>query len=118
MPERIRMTDTVLPEGTVYVGPDSPWASPILWSDVGGQFPSLDDHQVGTIIVREFENLARNGRLSFPNWRHLGGERGPVNWTYPPVEQIRTALAGYDLACVCELELPCHADVLLKVANA
>ena len=26
-------------------------------------------------------------------------------------------LAGKDLACVCDLDLPCHADVLLRLAN-
>lgn len=27
-------------------------------------------------------------------------------------------LAGKDLACVCPLDKPCHADVLLKLANS
>jgi hypothetical protein len=26
-------------------------------------------------------------------------------------------LAGHDLACWCPLDVPCHADVLLEVAN-
>lgn len=30
---------------------------------------------------------------------------------------IRTALAGRDLACWCPLDQPCHADVLLALAN-
>jgi hypothetical protein len=30
----------------------------------------------------------------------------------------RTALAGHDLACWCPLDSPCHADILLKAANA
>ncbi len=31
---------------------------------------------------------------------------------------VRRALAGRDLACWCPLDEPCHADVLLRVANA
>ena len=31
--------------------------------------------------------------------------------------QIRTELAGHDLACWCPLDQPCHADVLLDIAN-
>jgi hypothetical protein len=31
---------------------------------------------------------------------------------------IRNALAGRDLACWCPLNQPCHADVLLEVANS
>lgn len=30
----------------------------------------------------------------------------------------RSQLRGHDLACWCPLDGPCHADVLLKVANA
>lgn len=32
-------------------------------------------------------------------------------------EQIRAELAGHDLACWCPLDQPCHADVLLRLAN-
>ena len=33
-------------------------------------------------------------------------------------EDIRAELAGRDLACWCPLTQPCHADVLLEIANA
>lgn len=36
---------------------------------------------------------------------------------YPSEEEIRAALAGRDLACWCPLDQPCHADVLLEIAN-
>ncbi|QNI44588.1 hypothetical protein SynRCC2555_00800 [Synechococcus sp. WH 8101] len=29
----------------------------------------------------------------------------------------RRELAGFDLACTCPLDQPCHADVWLEVAN-
>lgn len=32
----------------------------------------------------------------------------------PSLDELR----GHDLACWCRLDLPCHADVLLEVANA
>lgn len=35
----------------------------------------------------------------------------------PSPEQIRTELRGKDLACWCPLDQPCHADVLLEIAN-
>lgn len=35
----------------------------------------------------------------------------------PSVEKIRAELAGKDLACWCPLYEPCHADVLLEIAN-
>lgn len=33
------------------------------------------------------------------------------------VDDVRRELAGRDLACWCRPDLPCHADVLLEVAN-
>lgn len=36
----------------------------------------------------------------------------------PPTRQeIRGALRGHDLACWCPLDGPCHADVLIEIAN-
>lgn len=34
------------------------------------------------------------------------------------VDEVRRELAGKDLACWCPLDQPCHADVLLEIANA
>lgn len=34
------------------------------------------------------------------------------------VEDVRRELAGKNLACWCALSEPCHADVLLELANA
>jgi hypothetical protein len=31
---------------------------------------------------------------------------------------LREKLGGKDLACWCPLDQPCHADVLLEIANA
>lgn len=38
----------------------------------------------------------------------------PTVWGNPFVVQ---ALRGKDLACWCRLDQPCHADVLLELAN-
>ena len=34
------------------------------------------------------------------------------------VADARRELAGHDLACWCSLDGPCHADVLIEIANA
>ena len=36
---------------------------------------------------------------------------------YPSDEEIRHALGGRDLACWCDLNGPCHVDVLLQISN-
>jgi hypothetical protein len=33
------------------------------------------------------------------------------------LEAVRRELCGRDLACWCRLDAPCHADVLLELAN-
>lgn len=37
---------------------------------------------------------------------------------YVTVDDVRRELAGRDLVCWCPLDEPCHADVLLELANA
>lgn len=115
--QRLRVAGWRMPEGAVYVGRPTRWGNPIALSDVAGQYPSLSERQVATLAVRDFETLARTGALSLPNWRRADGQRGPVAWTYPSVAEIREHLAGRDLACWCDLDEPCHADVLLEVAR-
>jgi hypothetical protein len=34
-----------------------------------------------------------------------------------PIEEIRIALKGKNLACWCPLDKACHADILLEIAN-
>ena len=43
-----------------------------------------------------------------------GGDGSTLGFT---AHDVRRELAGRDLACWCPLEEPCHADVLLRVAN-
>lgn len=115
--QRQRAAGWRMPEGAVYVGRPSKWGNPIDLADVGAQFPSLTEGQVAQSVVRQFEALAQRGEMHLPNWRRVGGERGPITWTYPSVAEIRAELAGKDLACWCALDMPCHADVLLELAN-
>ena len=39
-------------------------------------------------------------------------------WSDGMLARARSALGGHDLACWCPLDAPCHADVLLELANA
>jgi hypothetical protein len=104
-------------------GQSGKWGNPIRLDDVSAQFPSLDSRQVATLVVRDFATLARQGFLHLPNWRFADGHRGPIDLTYPALDDIRAELAGRDLMCWCPLEdaygnrHPCHADVLLRLAG-
>jgi hypothetical protein len=42
----------------------------------------------------------------------------PGRTTGPPIAEIKQRLRGHDLGCWCPLDQPCHADVLLEIANS
>lgn len=53
-------------------------------------------------------------------WRYVDaaeGRLGRFAHGVPDVATIRAELSGHDLMCWCPLDQPCHADVLLELAN-
>lgn len=96
-PKRIQRKRTKgwrMPEGAVYVGRPTRWGNPYParnpYAEASG--PMSPDE-----AVTEFRAyMARMVVLQ---------------------RQARVDLAGKDLACWCPLDQPCHADVLLELAN-
>jgi hypothetical protein len=68
------------------------------------------------MLVKNFATAAEARRAAAEAYRAviLAGRR---QWSLPTVDEVRAALAGRDLACWCPLDQPCHADVLLEIAN-
>lgn len=51
---------------------------------------------------------------------YVTGGGWPIGWKprgAPTIAEIRAQLSGRDLCCWCPLDSPCHADVLLELAN-
>ena len=51
----------------------------------------------------------------------IGAYRKRINenvWTFPSKRDVQSQLRGKNLACFCPLDRPCHADILLEIANA
>lgn len=98
MPERIQRKRTKgwrMPEGAVYVGRPTKWGNPlkvIAPRDESGAW-------AWKAAVRIYRSMLRRGEL-------------PVT-----TADVKRELRGKDLACWCNLSDPCHADVLLEVAN-
>lgn len=117
-PQRIQRCRTAgwrMPDGAVYVGRPTEFGNPFRvercndpadgWKVVGNGEVSLsadDDHPWTRAQAAEFAT-ARFERSVSPR-----SVRGQL-W--------RIRLAGKDLACWCPLDRPCHADVLLRLAN-
>lgn len=91
--QRKRTKGWRMPEGTVFVGRPTRWGNPFKVTDV----------------------TALN-----QNWKHAEAVEQFREWVSTQDElqaAIRSELAGKDLACWCSPDLPCHADVLLVMAN-
>ena len=95
LPQRIQRKRTKgwkMPLGTVSVCRPGKWGNPFRVGDYG--IPNA-----GEAVLR------------FRHWLD-GRVVGPA----PPSDF--SALRGKNLACFCALDQPCHADVLLEIANA
>lgn len=93
MPKRIQRRRTKgwrMPPGAIYVGRSTKWGNP---------FRVGIDGSAAECVEQYAERIAGN------------------IWTEPNARSIREELAGEDLACWCSLDQPCHADVLLRLAN-
>lgn len=108
--QRKRARGWRMPEGAVYVGRPTKWGNPFVVGQTKWMLGHTDD------VVVQFH--PRDAAEAVAMFRHLM-EASPAI-----VDQIRAELAGRDLACWCPLEdehgkrVPCHADVLLEIANA
>jgi hypothetical protein len=99
-PKRIQRRRTKgwrMPRNAVYVGRNGSlcgWGNPFIVGDLlnGGNMSAQE-------TVDQFRRALVEGRLQFN------------------VAKVRAELAGKDLACWCKLSDPCHADVLLELAN-
>lgn len=93
MPKRIQRRRTKgwrMPEGAIYVGRPTRWGNP---------------YRITGMSADARAQAVQNYREAVPAW--------PAE----TIADIRHHLGGRDLACWCPLDLACHADVLLDIAN-
>jgi hypothetical protein len=93
-PSRVKVTGDLfhgqVPGGAVYVGRAAPGLR---------RSPYANPYPVKTYGLDESLRLYRSYAAGFD------------------AAALRRDLAGHDLACWCPLDQPCHADVLLEIAN-
>lgn len=129
-PKRIQRRRTKgwrMPEGAVYVGRPSRWGNPFQvgayfinrgpWADAPypdrGPARERDRTPPWGQPYREIVSVVANRQHATDLFRaHIAYE----NVAWDP-DLIRAELAGMDLVCWCPLDAPCHADVLLELAN-
>jgi len=82
--------------------------------------------EASVIAFREWITPQPHGRLKSSERQvvmGIGEKTVPIGplvtaGTPPTIEEIRAELRGKNLACWCRIGEPCHADVLLEIANA
>lgn len=95
--QRKRTKGWRMPPNTIYVGRPSQYGNPY---PVGGH-NNIDDEPI--ITRQQAVDLYR---------KYVIG-----NYCATSLAEIRAELHGKNLACFCPLDQPCHADVLLEIAN-
>lgn len=125
MPKRIQRKRTKgwkMPPNTVYVGRGSAWGNPFIVGEPSGVFPEgTGAHGKAETLIPaltldqciEFYQNAVEGFLKpemYPAGHDFSNKHRPHGNLF--------LLRGKNLMCWCDLDKPCHADVLLKLANA
>jgi len=94
--QRKRSKGWRMPEGAVYVGRPTKWGNPYF--------------------IAHYADLSHDGRTEavrrYRAWVFACNHRSTLD-----IPRIKAELHGKDLACWCPLDQPCHADVLLEIAN-
>jgi hypothetical protein len=133
MPQRIQLSRRKgwrKPEAAVVVSRPSKWGNPYRVGETQMRFPRVDgveawEHE-GRLHKRSGERhlyVHSGGGETMHDVRDATAEECVAlfrdRWiTLAELPSLREELAGRDLACWCPLDQPCHADVLLELANA
>jgi hypothetical protein len=113
--QRQRTKGYRMPEGAIYVGRPSRWGNPwrVEYDRQRWELPFVVVQGTGT-------HLAYLGSFRAPDsalhWA-VQGYRRHASECLDEDPQWLAPLRGHDLACWCPLDQPCHADVLLDLAN-
>jgi hypothetical protein len=107
--QRRRAMGWRMPDNTIYVGRPTKWGN--LW-DVG--LVSCGCRSAGECDHNQFRcETAAEAVEQFQNMWGLRLNSGKSPFFRRQLEELR----GRNLACWCPLDQPCHADVLLAIAN-
>ena len=123
-PKRVQLHRTKgwrKPDDAVVVARPSRWGNPFM---VGSKVSVAGVQHDGLLF--DGVTITMTAGMAVEAYRDLVmGRMDPYGSEHPDdiayCERWRAALAelrGHDLACWCPLDQPCHADVLLEIANA
>lgn len=98
--QRKRAKGWRMPENAVYVGRPTKWGNPFTVEQFG-----LEES------IKYFEGVLKTWCLKWT--QEALGAADEMKIQREDIQELR----GKDLACWCPLDKPCHADILLELAN-
>lgn len=111
VPKRIQRKRTrgwKMPPNTVYVGRPSKWGNPAM----------IFEYPFGFQIERDLRILFKTDNEYFALYQAVNCFRDILDaMSQSELQEYLSGLRGKNLACWCALNQPCHADVLLELAN-
>lgn len=114
-PQRITLSRAKgwkMPENTVKVDRSTKWGNPFVCHHPGSK---LEKPMTPAMAVASFRLLLEKQGTWSPVPLPWPKGKIPAEWT--TVEDVVRDLRGKNLACWCKPGQPCHADVLLELAN-
>lgn len=95
--QRKRTKGWKMPPNTVYVGRPTKWGNP---------------YRVGQSVGPKAEPMSAKNAVAAYRYFVIANQESAERFRLP-IKDLR----GKNLACWCPLDKPCHADVLLEIAN-
>ena len=126
MPERVQLSRRKgwrMPGNTVYVGRPSLWGNPWSIKDATEVRNIPTEQARAWCVVQYQQELTHWGLLSDYGLHASDGRFDALTAAIDMLhlrnmgEVAAKMLRGKNLACWCPLDQPCHADVLLRIAN-
>ncbi|HKT03493.1 MAG TPA: DUF4326 domain-containing protein [Rugosimonospora sp.] len=116
MPQRIQRQRTCgwrMPPGAVYVGRPTPWGNPATVASAIEHQVAATDREARAAVVRTYRHWLLGTEPGEQDRYWVGAHVYDRRW----VRAHLSELAGWDLVCWCPPGQPCHADVLIELAN-
>lgn len=119
--QRKRSRGWKMPENAVYVGRPTKFGNPVVCTPHGCQRKPCDCCEAYRCCVDVFREYVVSGiedRGSYTGSFIIALDGMAAYPRRTALVEALPTLRGKDLACWCPLDKPCHADVLLELANS
>ena len=112
--QRQRAKGWRMPENATYVGRPTRWGNPFRVLRLGGDWCITRPGWEPLVVLGSRRDAVAEAVDLYD--LHLG-PMGNYELDDEALADLRRSLGGKNLACWCPLDQPCHADVLLRLAN-